>query len=277
MIGREPEEIIKPEITVEFFYDNDNLDYVSFYLFQDGIIVEQNDNALYATNKITVHFKEDFKKLKEGEATLYETYRTCTGTATEDSQFSVIIRNTKIYEVEFDITIQKPIMVGGIMIRIKSEYLYSLQNITEITFNVVDYLGNTKNKVLSKENLNYNEINDELAVSVIYVPGELIELISFKDSHNDIKYFNHLEYNIGYDNPIVFICPPFDILGAYQCDIVLAKWGKEEYAIINTIEEIDFLSPSGSVIKFSKSDNTIIIKNDGIVINLNINHSKNYL
>ena len=177
VIGREPAEIIKPYVTVEFLYDNDNLDYVTFYLFQDDIIVEHKDNALYDTNMITVHFKEDFKKLKEGEATLYETYRTCTGTATEDSKFSVIIRNAKIYEVGFDITIQMPIIVGDIMITIKSEYLYNLQDITEITFNVIDYLGNTNNKVISRENINYNEVNDELTLSVIYVTGELIELM----------------------------------------------------------------------------------------------------
>ena len=60
VIGREPAEIIKPYVTVEFLYDNDNLDYVTFYLFQDDIIVEHKDNALYDTNMITVHFKEDF-------------------------------------------------------------------------------------------------------------------------------------------------------------------------------------------------------------------------
>lgn len=271
--GISPVETFMPYVSFNFYYPNDQTNYVSFKLKQDALYVSHIGNCARDSAKyvLTCHFNSNFKKLKEGEVSIFESYRTCEGTKTEDIYFTLQLRFAHLDEVKFDITITKPTLVGKNRIKIKTEYYYNLALITEIKFNVIDYLGTQREEIFTKAQIVYDASLDEISLDIMYVTGDLIELVSFTDSNNESISFTHLEYNIGYDTPLVFTCPPIIALSTYTCSIMLAEWGKADYDI-STITEIDLVGPTTK--KYYTSDSTIK-KDDNDILTVNVTLSSN--
>ena len=255
----EPYEIYEPFLTFHFMYKTDNPSRVAFFLHQNDVTVRTTECVEQGEFELKYHFGSDFKKnLKEGEATIYEKYFTCSGYQTSDTYLAVYLKYPKIDMVNFDIQIQSPNVVGENTITIATESLYDLTTVTKIKIRKRTYLDDIIEIEYTKDSeeykIEYDEVTDTLTIYVTYLIGDFIELVEMSDDKNDTKTFNSLQYIIGYYNPIVVICPSMLALATYECKFSIAKWAT--YFDITSITQIDITSPSGVTKTYCVNDSS---------------------